>query len=92
MLNRGTIKLLVFSTTSKSFLAQPAQNISSSSIVSAGKVWRQSNNLPKLQTARGPLIDLPDYSFVGKERPMTLYFIEIYEILIRKMVDQYLYQ
>ena len=26
---------------------------------------RQRNKLPKLQTARGPLIDLPDYSFLG---------------------------
>lgn len=31
----------------------------------AGKLWRQSVGLSKLQTARGPIIDLPDYSFVG---------------------------
>ena len=33
--------------------------------VAAGKLWRQKNSLPKLQTARGPLIDLPDFSFLG---------------------------
>lgn len=32
----------------------------------AGKLWRQKHGLSKLQTARGPLIDLPDYSFKGK--------------------------
>lgn len=37
----------------------------SSAKVEAGKIWRQSVGLSKLQTARGPLIDLPDYSFVG---------------------------
>lgn len=33
--------------------------------LNAGKLWRQSVGLPKLQTARGALIDLPDYSFLG---------------------------
>jgi hypothetical protein len=33
--------------------------------LNAGKKWRQSVGLPKLQTARGALIDLPDYSFLG---------------------------
>ena len=40
-------------------------NLHLSSRVDAGKLWRQRNKLPKLQTARGPLIDLPDYSFLG---------------------------
>ena len=39
--------------------------VHSSSKVEAGKLWRQNNNLPKLQTARGLLIDTPDYSFKG---------------------------
>jgi hypothetical protein len=39
--------------------------ISTSSRQEAGKLWRQSNKLPKLQTARGPLTDLADYSFTG---------------------------
>ena len=36
-------------------------------VLKSGKIWRQSVGLPKLQTARGPLVDLPDYSFTGKE-------------------------
>jgi hypothetical protein len=40
-------------------------NLNTSAALSAGKQWRQSNNLPKLQTARGPLTDAPDYSFIG---------------------------
>ncbi len=40
-------------------------NLHLSSRIDAGKLWRQKNKLPKLQTARGPLIDLPDYSFLG---------------------------
>ena len=36
-----------------------------SSLLGAGKIWRQKHGLPKLQTAKGPLIDLPDYSFIG---------------------------
>lgn len=41
-------------------------NFHLSSRVSAGKIWRQQNGLPKLQTSKGPLVDLPDYSFLGK--------------------------
>lgn len=42
-------------------------NISVSCQLKAGKIWRQKNGLSKLQTARGPLTDLPDYSFIGKK-------------------------
>ena len=31
----------------------------------AGKIWRQSVGLPKLQTSTISIIDSPDYSFVG---------------------------
>lgn len=33
--------------------------------VQSGKLWRQQNGLAKLQTAKGPLIDTPDYSFLS---------------------------
>jgi hypothetical protein len=35
--------------------------------IRSGKLWRQQNGLAKLQTAKGPLIDTPDYSFLGKK-------------------------
>ena len=31
----------------------------------SGKIWRQKNKLPKLQTALAALNDQPDYSFLG---------------------------
>jgi len=31
----------------------------------SGKLWRQKNKLPKLQTALASLNDKPDYSFLG---------------------------
>ena len=48
----------------------PKSNLNTSLALDAGKVWRQSAGLPKLQTARGPLIDMLDYSFVdGRPAP-----------------------
>jgi large subunit ribosomal protein L52 len=48
----------------------PKLSLNTSSALGAGKLWRQNVGLPKLQTARGPLIDLPDYSFVdGRPAP-----------------------
>lgn len=35
--------------------------------IKSGKLWRQQNGLAKLQTAKGPLIDTPDYSFLGQK-------------------------
>jgi hypothetical protein len=40
----------------------------------AGKLWRMSVGLPKLQTARGSITDLPDYSFIGKSLNSILIF------------------
>ena len=46
--------------------------------LNAGKLWRQSVGLPKLQTARGALIDLPDYSFLGSYfKSMILKIIKV---------------
>ena len=45
----------------------PKSNFSTSSQLSAGKLWRMSVGLPKLQTAKGHLIDTPDYSFLGEK-------------------------
>lgn len=47
--------------------------INTSCSLSAGKQWRQKNGLSKLQTARGPLIDLPDYSFTGRFQCLFLF-------------------
>ena len=43
----------------------PHLNFNTSQNFNAGKLWRTSVGLPKLQTARGILIDTPDYSFLG---------------------------
>lgn len=51
--------------TFKSILQVSSLNLHSSARLDAGKLWRQKAGLPKLQTARGPLTDLPDYSFLG---------------------------
>ena len=42
-------------------------SLNTSGYLFAGKLWRMSVGLPKLQTAKGSLTDLPDYSFLGKE-------------------------
>ena len=41
-------------------------NFNTAASLNAGKLWRMSVGLSKLQTAKGSLIDLPDYSFLGK--------------------------
>jgi hypothetical protein len=53
-------------------------SISTSSRVEAGKGWRYHNNMHKLQTARGPLTDYADYSFLGtlKVAFKTLIFVK----------------
>ncbi|CAF0944802.1 unnamed protein product [Brachionus calyciflorus] len=57
----------------KKFSIVTKSNVSTSLILSAGKLWRQKVGLPKLQTARGPLIDLPDYSFTdGRPVPLSV--------------------
>ena len=40
-------------------------NLNVTKQLDAGKLWRQSIGLPKLQTAQKSLIDLPDYTFLG---------------------------
>ena len=52
---------------------QAVLNIHVSSQLGAGKLWRQKVGLPKLQTAKGPLTDLPDYSFLdGRPTPLSV--------------------
>ncbi len=58
-------KLFKLQITGKSLVNLSISNIHVSFQLKAGKLWRQKNGLPKLQTARGPLVDSPDYSFVG---------------------------
>jgi hypothetical protein len=61
-------KNLVFKQVSISKCVLKSNTISTFSRLEAGKLWRQSVGLSKLQTSRGPLIDLPDYSFVGNSK------------------------
>jgi hypothetical protein len=52
---------------------QTISNFHVSCRLGAGKLWRQKVGLPKLQTARGPLTDLPDYSFLdGRPTPLSV--------------------
>jgi hypothetical protein len=55
----------LYPTNINSVLLQFKNNLHTSECLRAGKLWRQEKALPKLQTKSGPLIDLPDYSFVG---------------------------
>ena len=49
----------------------PKSNFTTCEILYAGKLWRMSVGLPKLQTAKGKLVDLPDYSFTGEKKHET---------------------
>ena len=65
----------------------PKSNLNTSLVLDAGKIWRQSAGLPKLQTARGPLIDMPDYSFVdGRPAPPSVGQIKRIELQNRLAV------
>ena len=67
-------KLSLLQIQSKSITKLVIVNIHVSCQLKAGKIWRQQNGLSKLQTARGPLIDLPDYSFAGKNTKASCYY------------------
>lgn len=62
-INKSFIKLTV-----QTSLKLTCSNFHVSLQLNAGKLWRQKVGLSKLQTARGPLTDLPDFSFLGKFR------------------------
>ncbi len=68
------------STSIRNIILSDIKNISSSTRFDAGKLWRQSVGLPKLQTARGPLIDLPDYSFVGMLKLIPIPKIVVFDL------------
>ena len=57
----------------QSVLNSSKSNFSVSCSLQAGKIWRQKHGLPKLQTAKGTLIDSPDYSFTdGRPAPLSV--------------------
>ena len=70
----------------------PKSNLNTSLALNAGKIWRQNAGLPKLQTARGPLIDMPDYSFVdGRPAPPSVGQIKRNELQNRLAVLLFLF-
>lgn len=80
------INRLILNDTVKLVVKNCSGQLHASANVQSGKIWRQSVGLPKLQTVRGPLIDLPDYSFIGNPLlilTITLLTNENHTILIR---------
>ncbi len=66
-------KLPILKLSTTVVVKQARSNIHVSFLLCSGKLWRQKVGLPKLQTARGPLTDLPDYSFVdGRPTPLSV--------------------